>query len=168
MALKGLMSAANRDNESQSVIAQLESDKDFESASVLLAYWPLDDELNLRPLINKWRDAKRILLPRIVGKQLVLIEFKGEETLVSEHRFGIMEPTGPSFIEYEKIELVLVPGMAFDAQGFRLGRGGGYYDRLLPRLCRARKIGVGFSFQLVSKVPCEPHDEVLDKVYVSG
>ena len=79
-----------------------------------------------------------------------------------------MEPDGATYRDYAKVDLVLVPGVAFDLEGYRLGHGKAYYDRLLPRLIHARKVGVGFGFQLVESVPVEPHDEVLDAVVVPG
>jgi 5-formyltetrahydrofolate cyclo-ligase len=70
-----------------------------------------------------------------------------------------MEPTGPLFApeNYDEIELALIPGMAFDRAGHRLGRGKGYYDRLLPRL-KAQLLGICFPFQLLDEVPAESHD----------
>jgi 5-formyltetrahydrofolate cyclo-ligase len=150
--------------ESQSVISQLELDPDFLTASVIFAFWPLNDEVDLKPLLNKWGETKKILLPKIVGKSLVLIEYKGEAFLKPELHFGILEPIGVPFTNLESINLVIVPGLAFDAQGYRLGRGGGYYDKLLPNLVNAKKIGVGFSFQNVLEIPCHPHDIKVDKI----
>lgn len=166
MQLKNKMTDEQKELESRNVCNLIEADKEFQDAACILAYWSLADELDIRPLIRKWSDSKLFLLPKIVNKQLILIEYKGEDILKPEPFFGIFEPEGPPFTHVEKINLVIVPGMAFDAQGFRLGRGGGYYDRTLPKLVHAVKIGVGFSFQMVSSVPYEPHDEVLDKVIV--
>lgn len=78
--------------------------------------------------------------------------------------FGIMEPSGELFTDYSRITLAVVPGMAFDSHGHRLGRGKGYYDRFLPLLPQAYKIGVCFPFQLVDDVPIEPTDVVMDEV----
>lgn len=166
MQLKSKMTVEEKERESRIVCNQIEADKDFQGATCIMAYWSLPDEVDVRPLIRKWSDIKLFLLPKIVNKQLILIEYKGEDFLKPEPFFGILEPDGPPFTHVEKINLVIVPGMAFDAKGFRLGRGGGYYDRTLPKLVNAVKIGVGFSFQMVSSVPFEPHDEVLDKVIV--
>ena len=71
-----------------------------------------------------------------------------------------MEPTGPLFApeNYDEIELAIIPGMAFDRAGHRLGRGKGYYDRLLSRLKAAKLTGICWAFQLLDEVPSEPHD----------
>jgi 5-formyltetrahydrofolate cyclo-ligase len=72
--------------------------------------------------------------------------------------YGILEPTGPE-VPLHALELVVVPALAFDRQGYRLGWGGGYYDRVLAELpARAVTVGVGFAFQVVDELPREPHD----------
>lgn len=166
MQLKSKMTVEEKEHESRIVCNLIEADKDFQSAACILAYWSLPDEVDVRPLIRKWSDSKIFLLPKIVNKQLILLEYRGEAYMKPEPFFGILEPDGPPFTQFDKINLVIVPGLAFDAEGFRLGRGGGYYDRTLPKLAQAVKIGVGFSFQMVSRVPFEPHDAAMDKVII--
>ena len=81
--------------------------------------------------------------------------------------YGILEPKEEYVreIDKEKIELVIVPGLAFDQAGRRLGRGKGYYDRFLFSLpSKTPKIGLAFSFQIVEQVPCDPHDFPLTSV----
>ena len=132
----------------------------WQEASILLSYYPLPDEVDVRLLIKEaFESGKRVLLPVCKGEDLELRLYEGEDSL-REGAFGIMEPTGPLFApeNYDEIELALVPGMAFDRAGHRLGRGKGYYDRLLPRLSNARLMGICFSFQLLDEVPNEPHD----------
>ena len=77
-----------------------------------------------------------------------------------------MEPQGKDFTELEKIDLAIIPGMAFDKEGNRLGRGKGYYDRLLQQLrdCTIYKIGICFDFQFLDHIPTEPHDIPVDEV----
>ena len=80
--------------------------------------------------------------------------------------FGIQESTGEVFTDYASIDLAVIPGVAFDAEGNRLGRGQGFYDRLLTRLQHYNiyKIGVCFDFQRVEHVPTEPHDIPMDEI----
>ena len=75
-----------------------------------------------------------------------------------------MEPAGPPFTDYHSISVALVPGMAFDAAGHRLGRGRGYYDRFLSAHPPLYKIGVCFPFQRVAEVPSEEHDVAMNEV----
>jgi 5-formyltetrahydrofolate cyclo-ligase len=80
-----------------------------------------------------------------------------------------MEPTGEVFSvdSYHEIDLAVIPGVAFDRHGARLGRGKGYYDRLLSLMLNAYKIGICFPFQLLEHIPSEPHDVLMNEV-VSG
>ena len=138
----------------------------WQEASTLLLYYPLPDEVDVRPLISEAHErGARVLLPVVVGDELELRVYEGESSL-REGAFGIMEPTGDVFPpqRYGEIDLALVPGMAFDRGGHRLGRGKGYYDRLLPRLPNARRIGICFPFQLLDAVPTDVHDVTMQCV----
>ena len=138
----------------------------WQEASTLLLYYPLADEVDVRPLIrNASWSGKQVLLPVCQGEELELRIYEGESSL-SCGAFGIMEPTGPRFAEehYPDIQLALIPGMAFDRAGHRLGRGKGYYDRLLPKLTAARLQGVCFPFQLLPSVPSDVHDVAVHEV----
>ena len=148
---------------SAEVVARLEAAPAFASAAIVLLYHSLPTEVDVRPLLLRWVDRKRLLLPAVVGDELELRTFTGPDSL-APGAFGILEPTGPAFTDLSAIDLVLVPGVAFDARGGRLGRGKGYYDRLLPRLDRARKWGVCYPIQFVEAVPTDPHDICMDEV----
>ena len=75
-----------------------------------------------------------------------------------------MEPSGELFTHYDSIDVAIIPGMAFDAGGNRLGRGKGYYDRLLARIPDVYKIGICFDFQKVESVPADINDIKMDEV----
>ena len=134
----------------------------WQQARTILLYHALPDEPDLQTLYD---DNRQLLLPVVVGDDLVLRHYQGDASL-QEGAFHILEPTGEDFPQerYDEIDLVLVPGMAFDSEGHRLGRGRGYYDRLLPRLTKAYKVGVCFPFQLVPCVPAEPHDIAVTEI----
>lgn len=78
--------------------------------------------------------------------------------------FGIDEPTGETVTDLSAIDIAIIPGVGFDKQGNRLGRGKGYYDRLLPKL-QSYNIGICFSFQVIPAVPVEPFDHPMDEVW---
>lgn len=140
----------------------------YQSAHTILLYSPLNDEVDVFSIVNDaYRNGKTVLLPKVVGEDLELRIYKGVESL-ERGAFGILEPVGDVFLDYNPIELAIVPGMAFDKAGHRLGRGKGYYDRLLPRLKNAYKIGVCFPFQYLDEIPCEEHDVVMDEVISSS
>lgn len=132
----------------------------WQEASTLLLYYPLSDEVDVRPLIrDAFGQGRRVLLPVCKGDELELRLYEGETSL-AEGSFGIMEPQGSLFLpgSYGEIELAVIPGMAFDRAGHRLGRGKGYYDRLLPQLTNARLQGICFPFQFFDAIPSEAHD----------
>lgn len=128
-----------------------------------MLYHSLKDEVDTHAFIRKWSREKCILLPVVVGDDLELRLYTGPEDL-TVGAYGIEEPTGARFTDYAAIDLIVVPGVAFDRDGNRLGRGKGYYDRLLPRIPSAYKIGICFPFQLVDEVPAEPFDIRMDEI----
>jgi 5-formyltetrahydrofolate cyclo-ligase len=99
-------------------------------------------------------------LPVVSGNDLIIKVFSGKFRLGA---FGIREPVGETINDYGQIELAVIPGMAFDRSGNRLGRGKGYYDRFVPQLS-AYKIGLCFPFQLVDNVPADTYDQLMDEV----
>lgn len=107
--------------------------------------------------------GKMVLLPTVVGDELELHEYLDEKAFSTSPSFDIQESTGPLFTDYAKIDLAIIPGMAFTPQGDRLGRGKGYYDRLLPQLT-CPLIGLAFPFQMVDSIPTEDHDVKMDEV----
>lgn len=133
--------------------------------SPILAYWPLPDEVDIRPLIDRLVDEGRtVLLPKVTSDETMELRRYTSRSDLKEGAFHIMEPVGEPFDCYEQLTLALVPGVAFDAAGHRLGRGRGYYDRFLAGCPTLYKIGVCFPFQRVAEVPAEAYDVCMDEV----
>ena len=108
--------------------------------------------------------GKHILLPRVTGEgTMELRRYTGPSDL-AQGAYNIMEPTGEVFDNYTDIDIAVIPGVAFDKDGNRMGRGKGYYDRLLPKLANTYKIGICLPFQLVEKIPTDEHDVRMDEV----
>ena len=149
--------------QSANILTALEAHPAFRAANTVLLYHSLNDEVDTHEFIQKWSNKKRILLPVVVGDDLELRIYTGPENMSICSVYGIEEPTGEAFTDYAAIDFIVVPGVAFDAKGNRLGRGKGYYDRLLAG-SRATKIGVGYDFQLVNDIDTEPHDIGVDIV----
>ena len=132
-------------------------------ARVVMAYYALPDEVCTRQLIDDLlAEGKTVLLPKVLDDETMeLRRYTGPDSLC-EGAFHIMEPVGEPFTDYQQIDVALIPGMAFDAQGHRLGRGKGYYDRFLSQSSifnfQFKAIGVCFDFQKVTEVPVGPHD----------
>ena len=136
----------------------------WESQTVLL-YHALPDEVDTALLLSEAMESgKTVLLPRVDGERLTLHIYDPSQMQSGE--YGIMEPQTEEFPEsrYGEIDLVLVPGMAFDRLGHRLGRGKGFYDRLLPRLEHALLVGICFPFQMVARVPYDRYDVKVDDI----
>ena len=149
---------------SELIMRRLEVLPLFTEAKVVLLYWSMSDEVQTHAFVNKWYKDKVLLLPCVQGDDLVLRQYTGPECLVAGEQFGIGEPTGPEWTDLDKVELIVVPGVAFDPTGNRMGRGRGFYDRLLKSTPNAMKVGVAYDFQLLDKIPVEPHDVPMDSV----
>ena len=149
---------------SLSLLQQLEQHPRFVQARTVLLYHSLPDEVFTHAFIDRWCVEKEIVLPTVVGDDLELHRYTGPDCL-SLGSYGILEPSGELFTDFDRITLAIIPGMAFDCMGHRLGRGKGYYDRLLPRLSHAYKLGLCFPFQILDEeIPHEPHDFLMDAV----
>ena len=141
------------------------SKRELSTSNVILLYSALPDEVPTQGLMDELvAKGKTVLLPRVIDdKDMELRRYTGPQDL-QEGAYGILEPTGERFTDYDAIDVAIVPGMAFDAEGHRLGRGKGYYDRFLSRVPYIYKIGLCFSWQMVDHVPCDEHDIVMDEV----
>lgn len=147
---------------SEETISTLELTEVFQNAKVILAYYSMSDEVNTHELIKKYHLQKQFLLPIVNNGELVLKEYVSEESMITSG-FGIKEPVGDTFLEYDKIDLVIVPGVAFDRTLNRMGRGKGYYDGLLPKI-KAQKFAVCFNFQVFDEIPANERDIKMDMI----
>lgn len=133
---------------------------EYVAAPAVMAFVGCKGEPDTDPLFARVRaDGKRLLLPRIEDGKIVVCEGSGP---MAVSKFGVSEPTGPA-LSLDEIGFVIVPGLAFTAQGARLGYGAGFYDRFLPQLS-APNAGVCFAEQLVDELPTEPHDVLVHQV----
>ena len=157
-----VISHEERQNISKAIFNKIERLPAFAAAKTILFFWSLPDEVDTSCFADKWHNDKRLLLPVINGDELEIRRYNGQEKLKTT-LFNLQEPDGELFVEWDKIDMILVPGMAFDHNGNRLGRGKGYYDRLLPQLSGI-KIGVCFPCQFIPDVPSEHWDAKVDFV----
>ncbi len=165
-ALKSKVSFEEKKARSAYIFGLLEAQHEYVDAKTVLMYWSMEDEVYTHDFVIKTAQTKKVILPSIAGNTLQLKEFTGISELVSGDLFNIPEPKGEIFTREEEIDLVIVPGVAFDEKGNRLGRGKAYYDNLLKRL-DAFKIGVCFDYQYIKEIPVEPHDERMS-IIISG
>ncbi|MCQ2305990.1 MAG: 5-formyltetrahydrofolate cyclo-ligase [Bacteroidales bacterium] len=147
--------------QSELILAKLEQDEDFKKACIVMIYSALPDEVQTQAFLEKWRHEKKIILPTVVGDDIIPVEL-AEDTGFAVGDFNILEPQNEPYTG--GYDLIVVPGVAFDRNGNRIGRGRGYYDRFLCKHLNVRRIGVCFDFQLVDEVPTEPNDIRMDKI----
>ncbi len=126
IALLKTRHSSSATRQSAEILAALEAHPAFRAATTVLLYHSLNDEVDTHAFIQKWSSEKRILLPVVVGDDLELRLYTGPEDMSISRIYGIAEPTGEIFTDYAAIDFIVVPGVAFDAKGNRLGRGKGY------------------------------------------
>lgn len=142
----------------------------FQSAKVLLLFIPTEDEIDLGQVFDAALEhRKKVCMPRMdwPAKTMAPVHVSSR-TFSSEVRMhGIREPAAGPLVPLDRIDLVLVPGLAFDLRGYRLGRGGGFYDRFLAAYRKSKPrngaaLGVCFEGQIVPEVPADAHDKAVD------
>ena len=144
------------------IISQLEQLPCFQSAKTVLLYYPMHNEVDLLPLIKKYKKEKTFLFPVVHRKWMTACPYEGNAKM-HRGKYNIPEPTTDPYMG--KIDLILVPGVAFDKRGNRLGRGGGYYDRFIKlQPPTTTLVGVAYDFQLVDKVPANRRDQKMHHV----
>jgi 5-formyltetrahydrofolate cyclo-ligase len=135
---------------------------EYRRADALMLFLSTPHEIDTTPLaVRAWDDGKRVLAPAVFWEQrrMLPVEIRSLSSDVRAGPSGIREPAGDRTAAIGEIDLVVVPGLAFDQAGNRLGRGRGFYDRFLAhRDFRATICALAFEEQLVERLPAEPHD----------
>jgi 5-formyltetrahydrofolate cyclo-ligase len=134
-------------------------------ARTVMAFWSFGSEVDTAPLLEALGERDlAVALPRIEGTEVVPVAYRpGDE--VRQTSFGAFEPAGGRVLSPVEIDLVLVPGVAFDRRGGRVGYGGGFYDRLLPHLRPGiPAIAIAFGLQVVDEVPAGGVDRGVDAI----
>ncbi|MBN2505137.1 MAG: 5-formyltetrahydrofolate cyclo-ligase [Verrucomicrobia bacterium] len=154
-----------RAEESRRICDRLRGEDEWVRAAAVLLYAPMAVEPDVWPLVGEALAAgKQVALPRYVPSRRAYEarRIRNPEADVRVGRFGIREPARHcAVLALKRLDFVLVPGVAFDTCGRRLGRGKGYYDRLLARV-RGMTCGIAFDGQVLAEVPFEPHDVPLN------
>jgi len=152
---------------SNRVMANIYGMEDFKKANVVAVYISFGTEVNTHGLIRSIIGKKEVLVPVVTNKEkkeITLFELRDWREL-SSGSYGILEPK-KEFIRRrggDEVDISLIPGIAFDVYGNRIGYGSGYYDRLLKKVAGV-KVGIAYDFQVVDKIPNEEHDVRVDKI----
>lgn len=138
----------------------------FKSASVVMMFLSLPHEVDTaEAILHAWQQGKTVAVPKVSWQQrrMIPVEIHTLETDFSMETAGLRNPLMGVPLPYENIDLVVIPGLAFDKKGNRLGRGGSYYDGFLahPQL-KAVKCGLAFDEQIIDSIPVEDHDVPVD------
>ena len=140
----------------------------FRRAKTVLCYVALPYEVDTWSFLQRMLEqGKRVVVPRVQGGRLALSEVRDLTRDLAPGAFGVWEPkpatTHP--VSPKALDVALVPGLAFDRRGHRLGHGWGYFDRLLSRVpATTRTVGLCFRFQLLDHLPTSPHDHAVQTV----
>lgn len=136
------------------------------AAKTLYVYLSANQEVRTDGIIcQAQKDGKRVAVPKVFGKELRFF-YLDEDTRLETGNFGIAEPVDGQEAD-DPTALVLLPGLAFDRAGHRIGYGGGYYDRFLARQPHHPTVALCYGFQLLGRLPTESHDIPADAVLVS-
>ena len=157
-----IMSKEEVADQSARIISQIEEMSAFREAETVLMYYPIHNEVDLRPLLEKYRDQKTFLFPVTHRHSMEVRPYDGED-MMRKGRYGVPEPQTQTYKGH--IDIIFVPGVVFDHHRHRIGRGGGYFDKYLTKHPTAKKIGVCYTFQL--KKHSIPHtflDHKVDRV----
>ena len=147
---------------SRRIVARLRALPEVSAARTLLLYAADPDEIDLTDLLVDPPSGCTLLLPRVEGDRLVTVPYRTGDRLVIGD-LGVREPVGAA-IDPSDVDVAIVPGVAFSPSGDRLGRGRGLYDRLLPGLPHALRIGVCVEELVLADLPLEDHDARVDLV----
>jgi 5-formyltetrahydrofolate cyclo-ligase len=164
---RAALSASERDLACRAVAERALSLPEVASARAVLSYAPLPEEVDPAPIVRALRArGARIALPRVCGPGELALHWVESDTPLEPGAFGIREPSAEcAAVAPADLDLVLVPGVAFDAACNRLGFGGGYYDALLASLpSSVARVGLAFDEQMCESVPQEAHDAAMDAV----
>lgn len=151
---------------SASIIAQLRAHPLWQTAQHVGLYSALPDEPNLRPLIDEVAGTKHLYLPRVLDAETMdFFPFSGWQALEQSGSFGIYEPRlEEGAVHPRTLDLLIIPALAYDLAGYRLGRGKGYYDRYLQRAQHAHRLGVTFALHPIEQLPHDPWDVPVEDV----
>lgn len=158
-SVRALLPASARAERSRAATQRVIELTEFVGAQTIVAFSAIQKETDPAELLAAARaSGKRVGLPRVVEELLALHEFRDVSEL-QEGAFGVLEPSASApVIAPADVDLVIVPGLAFDVRGHRLGYGRAFYDRLLPSMTKAFRLGFAYDFQLVMELPNDAHD----------
>lgn len=158
------LSPAERTFKSREIATKFFSLDEVRTASAILFYASFRSEVETHDMIRRARaEGKRVVLPKVKGKDLALFEIRDFDRDVGPGAWDIPEPVSGRPATLDGIDVIVVPGAAFDELGNRLGYGAGFYDKLLPAFSKTT-VALAFELQIVPSVPADAHDVPVRKI----
>lgn len=159
---RDLLSASERSAKSERIVDRVLALPEVGAAGTVMTFWSFGSEVQTSALIERLNEeGKRVVLPRVAEGEIAAVAYAPGDP-VAATSFGAMEPVGVELVPAEDVDVVIVPGVAFDRRGGRVGYGGGFYDRLFTRAPSAPAVAVAFAAQLIDEVPQGRSDSRVD------
>lgn len=159
--LRGDLTEDVKRNHDNKIFKKIIESNEYKSSKIIFIYVSFDKEVDTIKLIKKaLEDKKNVLVPKIISLKdgMIAVEISSLQEL-SMSKYNILEPMLPAEIKHYEIDLCIIPGVAFDVNGGRVGYGGGFYDRFLVKLKKdVSLIALGYKFQILDYVPMEEFD----------
>ena len=164
-AKKRALSSAEIESRSTALAAKLYESPQYKRAESLYAYLSFNQEVRTEPIIRRaWADGKRVAVPKVVGDEMVFIWIDSFDNLAPQGAFHILEPIENGPVADDGTALILMPGLAFDPEGHRVGYGGGFYDRYLEAQPNHPLVALCYDFQLYDHLDVDDFDVPVDVV----
>ena len=161
------------DRANEKITKDFLASSDYCDCSNIFIYISYSSEVDTQRIIDRaLADGKKVLVPRTFPerKEMIALQISNFNTQLCQTCTGILEP---NFVDKnafppEQIDLIIVPGVAFDPRGYRIGYGGGYYDKYLSLATKAKKIGFAYEESMIEEIPAEEHDQKVDAILTEG
>lgn len=163
-----LLKKEEKENFDRVIFNKLINSKEYIYSKHIFIYVSFNNEVDTYRIIEyALKDNKCVYVPKVISKEegMKAVQIKSVKEL-KEGMYGILEPASLEFaVDEQVIDLIVIPGIAFDISGGRVGYGGGFYDRFLKKLSsNVVKLALAYDFQIVDKVPTEIHDMLVDRI----
>lgn len=136
----------------------------YQNAKTIYGYLPYNQEVRTVPMLERaLKDGKKVAVPKVYGDEMKFL-YLDDLTAVAKGYAGIPEPIADEPVAHDETALVLMPGLAFDPQGHRIGYGGGFYDKFLAAEPNHPTLALCYEFQMLPKLDVEDHDIPVDTV----
>lgn len=163
-ARKRAMSLDEIESRSAKLLELFTATEEYQNAKTLYGYMPYNQEVRTVPILQKaLEDGKQVAVPKVYGDDMKFLYITNFEDF-AKSEFGIPEPVADEPIAQDEIALVLMPGLAFDPAGHRIGYGGGFYDKFLSAEPNHPTVALCYEFQVLPQLETEEFDIPVDKV----